>query len=144
MSLFLLLNNGAGGMGHSPAPCLGQDELMNILIADSQSKVQFALSVLLQEHSGWVVTGVAQNSEDLLYKADKLKPDVVLVDWSLPGLRPAELLKAVHQLPFQPHVIVLSTDPEIRQRALAMGADYFISKVDPPNKLLEALALYEQ
>ena len=116
---------------------------MNILIADGQTKVRYALSVLLQEQTGWMVVGMAHNGEELLSKTNKLKPDVLLVDWSLPGLRPAELMDALHRLAFRPSVIVLSTDPEIRQRAIAMGADYFISKVDPPNKLLEVLQVCE-
>jgi len=116
---------------------------MNILIADGQTKVRYALSVLLQEQTGWMVVGMAHNGEELLSKTNKLKPDVLLVDWSLPGLRPAELMDALHRLAFRPSVIVLSTDPEIRQRAMAMGADYFISKVDSPNKLLEVLQVCE-
>ena len=37
-------------------------------------------------------------------------------------------------------VIVLSGQPQVRHQALACGADAFISKMDPPDKLLHALS----
>ena len=53
---------------------------MRILIADTQSKVRYALSVLLQEQQGWKIVGSAVDAGDVLAKMISLKPDVLLLD----------------------------------------------------------------
>ena len=53
---------------------------MRILIANTQSKVRYALSVLLQEQQGWKTVGNAVDAGDVLAKIISLKPDVLLLD----------------------------------------------------------------
>jgi DNA-binding NarL/FixJ family response regulator len=111
---------------------------MKILIADSQPKVRYALSILLQEQPGWIVAGAAIDSQDLISKADLLNPDLVLLDWDLPGLSRADLVATLRQMS-KLRLIAMSANPEVRQQALRIGFDFFISKVDSPKKLLEAI-----
>jgi DNA-binding NarL/FixJ family response regulator len=112
---------------------------MKILIADNQSKVRYALAVLLQEQSGWELAGNSADALDLLAKIHRLLPDVVLLDWDLPGMSREELFKTLRQSTCPPLIIVMSTNPEARQHALSIGVNFFVSKVDPPNRLTEAL-----
>jgi len=110
---------------------------MRILIADNQSKVRFALSVLLQEQQGWIIIGNAVNAGDVLAKVISLKPDVLLLDWDLPGLHHADLLGAVRRLSDSILIISISANPEVRQEVLTLGADFFVSKIDSPQLLIE-------
>ena len=50
----------------------------------------------------------------------------------------AALLFALHGLDYHPRVIVLSTRPESEMDALAVGADAFVCKGDPPERLLDS------
>jgi len=85
------------------------------------------------------VIGEAWHARDLLLQAQVVRPDLVLLDWSLPGLTPTDLLAALrHTCPHVP-VIALSGRPEARRVALAAGASEFVCKCDPPELLLAAI-----
>jgi DNA-binding NarL/FixJ family response regulator len=63
---------------------------MRILLADGQSKVRFALRVLLECQPGVVVVGEAADAEDFLGQTEEICPDMVLLAWELPGLVPSD------------------------------------------------------
>ncbi len=113
---------------------------MRILIADDQPKVRFALHVLLARQPGIDVIGEAADAEDLLFKARETRPDLVLLDWELPGMVKEALIKALHALSPRPAVIALSGHSEAGEAALAAGVNGFVSKVEPPEHLLSAIA----
>jgi DNA-binding NarL/FixJ family response regulator len=117
---------------------------MRILIADDQAKVRFALRVLLERQSGLKVIGEAANGEDLLSQAKDLQPDLVLLAWELPGICCSELASALRQACPGLTVIALSGRPEAHGAALAAGVDTFVSKGDPPERLLAAIGQANQ
>jgi len=112
---------------------------MDILIADDQPKVRLGLRVLLERLSGLKVVGEAVDVEELLAQA-QVCPHVVLLDWELPGLRARPVLSTLRGICPDVAVIALSGRPEARQAALSAGADAFVSKGDPPERLLAAVA----
>jgi DNA-binding NarL/FixJ family response regulator len=122
---------------------------MRVLVADDQATVRSALRWLLKEQPGFHVVGEVIKGEKLLDQAAAVQPDLVLLDWELCGLSPAlnraagqgrrRLLDSLHALKSRPKVIVLSSRPEMHQAALDAGADAFVSKGDPPARLLAIL-----
>lgn len=120
---------------------------MRVLLADDQAEVRSALRLLLEQGAGLTVVGEAAEAGDLLAQARGLVPDLVLLDWELPGkpatdgTRPGEcpLLVALRSCYPRPLVVVLSGRPEAQRAALAAGADAFVSKGDPPERLLTTL-----
>lgn len=112
---------------------------MRILLADDQATVRSALQLLLEENPELDVVGEATEAGELLAQVDMACPDLVLLDWELPGSQAADLLPALRQ--HLPHLVViaLSGRPEARQSALDAGADAFVSKGDPPERLLATL-----
>jgi DNA-binding NarL/FixJ family response regulator len=112
---------------------------MRILLADGRPKVRFALRVLLERQPGLEVVGEASDACQLLTQVGEICPDLVLLGWELPGLTALESLSSMRDVCPGLSVIALSGRPEARQVALAAGADGFVSKVDPPNRLLEAV-----
>jgi DNA-binding NarL/FixJ family response regulator len=113
---------------------------MRVLLADDQTKVRSALRLLLEQEPGLSVVGEAAEAEDLLAQVEVTQPDLVLLDWELPGLRTDDRLSALRALCPQLKVIALSGQPEARRAALSAGADAFVSKGEPPERLLAALA----
>jgi DNA-binding NarL/FixJ family response regulator len=109
---------------------------MHILLADQQPKVRFALRVLLERQPDVVVVGEAVNADDLLSQARAKRPDLILLDWELPGLCSKNSLPSLREICPEMAVIALSGRAEARQGALGAGADAFASKVDPPERLL--------
>lgn len=110
-----------------------------ILIADNRQKVRYALRILIQEQTDWIITGSAANAAEVLEKIDSDRPEALLLDWDLPGMSMIELLDAIRRISQGIIIIILSTNPELRQEVLGLGANYFISKMDPPDKLRETL-----
>lgn len=113
---------------------------MRILLADEEHNVRYGLRVLLEERSGFEVVGEAADAEELLAQLEAACPDLLLLNWGLPGRQGADLLPALRRLRDDLYVIVLSGRPEARQAALDAGANVFISKVEPPEGLLAAIA----
>ena len=112
---------------------------MRVLLADGQAQVRSALQILLKQQPGVSVVGEAGEASSLLAQLDAARPDLLLLDWSLPGLATVGSVAALRQL--YPHlaVIVLSGRPEACNEATAAGAHAFVSKADPPEQLLAAL-----
>lgn len=111
---------------------------MRILIADSDLRVRAALHVLLAEEDEEAVVGECADLEGLVHQLQEFAPELVLLDWELPGRPAAAFLLARNETSAQPKLIVLSTRLETRAAALAIGADDFVHKADPPDALLQA------
>ena len=116
---------------------------MRILLADGQEKVRFALRVLLERQPGYEVVGEAVSAEDLLIKVAVTCPDLVLLGWELSSSAEIDLLSALRRVCPRMPVIALSGRHEARRAALAAGADAFVSKTDPPERLLAIIGSKE-
>jgi DNA-binding NarL/FixJ family response regulator len=112
---------------------------MRILLADSQAKVRFALRVLLGRQPGIEVVDEVASADELLARAARSCPDLVLLDWAMAGAVAGGLLESLRNQCPDLGVIVLSGRPEARRAALAAGADAFVSKANPPEHLLAAI-----
>jgi DNA-binding NarL/FixJ family response regulator len=116
---------------------------MRILLADDESNVRYGLRVLLEERPEFEVVGEAADAEELFAQIDGACPDLLLLSWGLPSLAGTDLLPALWSVCDDLYVIVLSGRPEARQAILDAGANAFISKVEPPERLLAAIASAE-
>jgi DNA-binding NarL/FixJ family response regulator len=112
---------------------------MRILLADDQPEVRFALRALLDQQPDLEVVGEATSAGDLLHQVKTARPELVLLDWPLPGAWPVDLLAALRHCHPRMPVIALSGRPEVRRAALLAGADDFVNKCDPPELLLAAI-----
>jgi len=108
-------------------------------VADDQAKVRSALRLLLEHQLGVELLGEAVDTTGLLDWAKAACPDLVLLDWELPGLPSAALLPLLHDRCPGLRLIALSSRPEVRQAAMDAGADAFVCKGDPPEQLLRAM-----
>lgn len=112
---------------------------MRVLLADGQTRVRSALRLALEQNSLIGMVDEVTDAESLLADVATLCPDLLLLDWELPGQTAGELLPTLRQLCPHLYVIALSGHPEAGQAALAAGADAFFSKTNPPDRLLVAL-----
>jgi nucleotide-binding universal stress UspA family protein/CheY-like chemotaxis protein len=112
---------------------------MHVLLADDQPQIRSALRLLLEQEGEFEVVGEAVNSESLLTQVQAKQPDLVLLDWELPGRLITQLLPLLRQAAPRAQVVVLSSRLEARHDALVAGSDAFISKGYPPEHLLDIL-----
>src|SRR5258708_31283312 len=59
---------------------------LRILVADDHELVRRGIRGLLRARRGWTIIGEAANGREAVEKANKLKPDVAIVDISMPDL----------------------------------------------------------
>jgi DNA-binding NarL/FixJ family response regulator len=111
---------------------------VRILVADYDARVRSALHALLKQEPGQISVRESADIGGLAARVKEFKPDLVFLDWELPGRPAAALLFALHRPDYHPKVIVLSTRPEAEGEALAAGADAFVCKGDPPERLLDS------
>ena len=110
---------------------------IRVLVADNDVRVRSALQILLKQEAGLVI-GECSDLESLVVQIREFKPDLLFLDWELRGRPATALLFATNVPDVRPKTIVLSRRPESEQAALAAGADAFVSKSDPPERLLFA------
>jgi DNA-binding NarL/FixJ family response regulator len=112
---------------------------VRVILADDQPKVRSALRVLLGQQPDIEVVGEAAEIEQLLLLVEDTHPDLILLAWELPGVSANGRYSALRALRPDLRVIALSGRPEAQRSALIAGADAFVSKVDPPERLLTTL-----
>ncbi len=99
-----------------------------ILLADDHGLILEGLRSLLE--NDFEVIGVAINGRDLVAEAERLRPDAVLLDVSMPVLNGMEAARQIKSR--DPHVKILfitqKSDREYVQAALRMGASGYILK----------------
>jgi DNA-binding NarL/FixJ family response regulator len=114
--------------------------LMRVLVADDEPAVRRALRVLLKDWPNLEIVAEAADIEGVLAQVATACPDLLLLDWRLPDGAPGAVLPILRRIAPALWVIVFSARAEARDAALAAGADAFVSKVDPPDRLLAAIA----
>ncbi|UCH61169.1 MAG: response regulator transcription factor [Anaerolineales bacterium] len=108
-------------------------------IADRQPRVRYGMRVLLEQQQGWKVIGEAAEADELLMLVQAGCPDIVLLEWELPGMPAEEIIAQLRGSHPGLRVISLSGQPEARQVALKMGVDGFASKTEPPERLIQLI-----
>jgi DNA-binding NarL/FixJ family response regulator len=119
---------------------------MRVLLADDHREVLSALRLLLDDEAGLQVVGEATDVRALLTATAALAPDIVLLDWELPGLPGLPSSDVIRELLARRRdltIIALSGRTEAERVALQAGASAFVSKGDPPERLLEVLRMHQ-
>jgi DNA-binding NarL/FixJ family response regulator len=119
---------------------------VRILIADDYEQIRRAVRTLLASHEEWDVCGEAVDGQDAIQKTKELKPDVVVLDISMPRLNGLEAARIIHKEMPQSEILILSqhTASEMLQAALAAGARGYVTKSDVFRELLPAVEAVSQ
>jgi two-component system response regulator NreC len=84
---------------------------LRILVADDNEVIRNGLCAVLEDRSRWVVCGRAVDGTDAVQKATDLKPDIILVEVSMPGPNGFEAAACIHeQIPDAEILIVTEYD----------------------------------
>ena len=120
---------------------VGQAPATKILIVDDHAVMRQGLAKLLSDEQGLRVCGEAENVSDALKAIGRLKPDLTIVDISLPGRTGIELIRDVRRDYPQVCVLVLSMHDETiyAERALRAGARGYIMKQEGGKVVVEAI-----
>jgi two-component system, NarL family, response regulator NreC len=114
---------------------------IRILICDDHKLMQRGITTLLQTEPDMLIVGVASDTEEALQLAYEQRPDIVLMDISMPGAGGIEATRRLTQGVPGVRVLVLTVheDESILREALAAGAAGYIVKRAAESELLDAI-----
>ena len=112
-----------------------------MLIADDHRLFAEALAAILGAEHGIEVAGVAGDGKEAVALSGSLKPDVVLMDISMPGMDGIEAARALTKRKRKPKVVMLtgSNAPQDIARAREAGATSFLTKESIAAELVGAI-----
>ena len=114
---------------------------LRILVADDHELVRRGIRGLLRARRGWIVVGEAMNGLEAVKKANRLKPDVAILDISMPELDGLQATRRIREAVPTTEVVVLTmheSDQMVR-RVLDAGALGYVLKSDLATHLVKAV-----
>src|SRR5439155_1098568 len=137
-------------IGHTPFLPLLSDALYQpktdsflvpkrILIADDHLAVREGLRSLIDPDPDFKVVGEAADGNETARKALELRPDLIVLDNSMPGMTGLEVARMLRDNLPQTKIVFLTLDPGIRDLALATGAAAHVSKDQPPQEIMRVV-----
>ncbi len=114
---------------------------IRILIADDHGVLRAGLRALLTAESDLEVVDEASNGDDVLNLANELRPDVILLDISMPGLSGIEVTKRLQDVLPEARILILTVheDEGLLQEAIQAGASGYIIKRAVESELIDAI-----
>src|SRR5919108_6248177 len=110
-----------------------------ILIADDHLAVREGLRSLIDPDPEFQVIGEAADGNEAAQKALELRPDLIVLDNSMPGMTGLEVARMLRANLPETKIVFLTLDPGIKDLALATGAVAHISKDQPPQEILRVV-----
>ncbi|MGB2886864.1 MAG: response regulator transcription factor [Candidatus Acidiferrales bacterium] len=114
---------------------------LRILIADDHDLMRRGLKVLLESHPGWKVCAEAHTGREAVAQAEELKPEVVILDLTMPNLNGVEAARRIRKASPNTEILILSvhySDQLIRD-VVDAGARGYIAKSDSERNLVVAV-----
>jgi DNA-binding NarL/FixJ family response regulator len=114
---------------------------VRILVADDHEIVRQGLRALLEAQPGWQVVGEAIDGREALDKAKRLRPDVVVLDVSMPNLNGLEATRQIRKALPETEVLILTMhdSEQLVREVLEAGARGYVLKSDAGRELVTAV-----
>lgn len=114
---------------------------IRILLVDDQSSVRRGLAMRLQLEPDITVVGEAEDGTAAVEAAQTLHPDVLVMDYEMPGMDGIEATRTLADLGSESRVVMLSIhdNPSVKQAAATAGVHTFVAKHQPSETLLAAI-----
>ena len=119
---------------------------LKILVVDDHTVVRRGLRVLLEAHPGWKVCGEAATGSEAIRKAQKLQPDIVVLDIGIPEPNGLEVARQLRKTRPKSQILVLTIheSEELVSALLKVGARGFLLKSDAGRELIAAIEALSQ
>jgi DNA-binding NarL/FixJ family response regulator len=114
-----------------------------VMIVDDHAFIRRGVQTILHPYPEWEFCGEAANGSDAVRMADELKPEVIIMDVSMPGLNGIEATRAIRKI--QPGIkiilLTLHESADLVRNAFRAGARGYLLKTDAEQELVKALTI---
>ncbi len=114
---------------------------VRVLLADDHEMVRHGLAQILEESEGIEIVGQASGGREALRLAESERPDVVVLDYTMPDLDGAEVSRQLLEAQPGLGIIILTMHENVHYalHALQAGAMGYVVKSDAPGELVRAV-----
>jgi len=115
--------------------------MLRILIADDHDTVRLGLRNILESHPDWEVVAEAADGKDAISMSLQIKPDVAVLDYSMPLINGAEATRRIRERLPKTEVLIFSIHDEelVVTELLKAGARAYVLKSDFKYDLINAV-----
>jgi len=112
-----------------------------VVLADDHVLVRRGLRRILEENQDLEINGEVGDGLELLSLLNKVNPDMVILDVSMPNLRGIEAIPEIHRVQPDVKVLILTmhNEEEYLYQAISAGADGYLLKEDAEKELFSAI-----
>lgn len=127
--------------GRASAPPPRSLENLRILLADDHEVVRHGARLLIEKEPGWQVCGEAADGRSAVALAEKLTPDVVVLDLAMPELNGLDAARQIKRALPQTEVLIFTGEEseQLIHEVFAVGARSYILKSDLARHLVAAI-----
>jgi DNA-binding NarL/FixJ family response regulator len=114
-----------------------------VLIVDDHAFIRRGVQTILHPYPEWEFCGEAESGKEAIRLADELKPEIIIMDVSMPGLNGIEATRAIRKSQPQVKVVLLTLheSAELLRSAFRAGARGYLLKTDAEQELVKALSV---
>src|SRR5512140_508585 len=115
--------------------------MIRVLLADDHSIVRGGLARIVEESGDIEVVAEAADGREAIDKVHQTKPDVAVIDISMPGLDGLEVISQLRQYYPKLPILILTMHEEEQYvvRAIGAGANGYMTKRSAPEQLVNAI-----
>jgi len=112
-----------------------------VLVVDDHTVIRRGIQSILRAWPEWQISGEAANGEEAVRLTLDLKPDIVLMDISMPVMGGLEATRAIRKISPETKVLLLTLHDSLEwvESALQAGARGYLLKSDTEGELIRAL-----
>ena len=110
---------------------------MKLIIADDSDMMRNRIRNLLRQNPNVEIAGEAKNGIEALQLVLEHQPDLLILDFKMPGLNGLEVMKKIKSEGNKAKICILTNYPypQYREKCFDEGADYFFNKADDFEKI---------
>lgn len=119
---------------------------LRVMLADDNQSIRDRLRLLIESRTGWCVVGEAVNGREAVQKVGDVKPDVLIIDYSMPELDGISAIPEVHRVAPNTEIVMLTVhDARFTvRRAVEAGARGYVVKTEIKRDLMRAVEAASQ